>query len=190
MLNRRHFLMCAGGALLAPAAFAGGGAPAEVRPGDIVFRRGPASDAITKIILRWSPRDGGGRWSHAGVVTADLDASVVHAMPAVGSYVEPWRVFSSPAQGESVAVLRLRDEDAAGRLSEAAQALAGRRFDDELRLSDGGERLYCTELVWRAMNAAGIETNPAMISARPFYAEKIIHPDSLFDCVLGTASVV
>ena len=192
-MRRRDFLAFAASAAACASAGAGAGAAggiADVKPGDIVFRRGLDSDVITQTILKWSPRASGGRWSHAGVVTTDLSASVVHAMPAAGSYIEPWESFSSPRQSAGVAIVRLRDAELAGAIAEAAQALAGRLFDDKLLLSDGGERLYCTELVWRATKNAGFELRPAMISAWPFYPEKIIHPDSLFDALENVADVV
>lgn len=176
-LERRALL----GALLcgaaAPAlAFGTDAASGLLRAGDVVFRLG-TQNSITELIVRYSPLPAARRrWSHAGVVVAPTrggGALVAHALEA-GVVLETFEVFRS--ESRAVGVLR-GPAEAAQTVALTASSMLGRPFDDRLSLTDDGERIYCTEMLKRALAAAGVRVGWTLNDV-PFFSEDVLHPDS------------
>lgn len=125
------------------------------RDGDVVFFSAPG--------VFWA--DSASRWSlpeyrhgHVGIAVATAHGlRVVHAK---GSPIQAnARVVSEPlpvflAEARSVSVFRPHAQSAAGGVASAALAYSsiGTSFDSEFSL-ETADRLYCTELVWRALSA-------------------------------------
>lgn len=154
---------------------------AAVRPGAVVARRGLESDPITRAVLFGQ---GGGQWSHVGVAVQLIPEGPIYiesAMPGAGTKLENPDVFFSAEQASSGEVLLIPAEKVVA-VQDAAKALLGRPFDDDLRLDDGGEKLYCTELVALALLAAGV-INELPTRTVPFLPQKIITPDDLVAAV-------
>jgi len=150
---------------------------AAVRPGAVVARRGIESDPITRAVLFGQ---GGGQWSHVGIAVQLIPEGPIYiesAMPGAGTKLEKPEVFFSAEQASSGDVL-LMPAEKVDSVQDAAKALLGRPFDDDLRLDDGGEKLYCTELVALALLAAGV-INSLPTRTVPFLPQKIITPDDL-----------
>jgi hypothetical protein len=132
------------------------------RDGDIIFRRGVSveSEAIMAV-------DGGGAYSHAGIVKfVDGQPQVIHvtANEPPGSpnvtRIEPLAQYLEPARASAAAVYRVRNADRqfiAGALSTADGYVKARiPFDSAMDLNSAGA-MYCTELVWRAYREAGLD---------------------------------
>lgn len=163
-MRRRLGAVLAAGCIAAGAALARVPAPAPtaagtalhwpLRAGDVVLRQG---DGIwSELFARANPRDR--RFSHAGVVVrADGAWQVVHAQADdLGRdgrvRRDDWAAFVAGARG--VALLRADAPGAGARVAAAALALHADRapFDFDFSLADA-RALYCTELVWLALNA-------------------------------------
>jgi hypothetical protein len=143
--------------------------PTALQEGDLVFRQG--RDAVSGAVLAL---DAEARYSHVGLLVRRAGAWVViHSLPAAfpgdrdGVRMDPLQTYISPQNARTAAVYRLRAargsvQQAVHRAVMAARSLhethAG--FDGDFDLRDG-ERLYCTELVWRAFRAAGVDLAPA-----------------------------
>lgn len=98
------------------------------------------------------------RNGHAGIVTRGAAGAlgVVHAggSPVQGAAKVRW--VSLPEfmrEADRVEVLRPRDAKLALRSAAIAAGYQGLTFDADFTL-DSADRLYCTELIWRAMSAA------------------------------------
>jgi hypothetical protein len=150
--------------------------------GDLVFRRGRDMMAATVLAA-----DRAARFSHVGLLLhVDGRAMIVHAVPSEedrdgGVVIEPLAAFLAPDRASDYAVYRVRALDNAGRrrLTERALAMVGRPFDFELRWSDDG-RLYCSELVLKALEAAGFNLRPGLPTVQTvMMPEPAIAPDSL-----------
>lgn len=132
-----------------------------VEVGDLIFRR--TTGLIGTIVLA---SDRASEFSHVGiVVSVSPVASVVHAEPG-GSRQEKGGVervslaaFAAAPQvtGAAIYRLRTRNAEASQRAVEWALYQARRHtpFDGALNLSDT-TAVYCTELVWRAYQKAGV----------------------------------
>ena len=154
---------------------------AAVRPGAVVARRGLESDPITRAVLFGQ---GGGQWSHVGIavqLNPEGPIYIESAMPGAGTKLEKPDVFFSAEQASSGDVLLIPAEKVVA-VQDTAKALLGRPFDDDLRLDDGGEKLYCTELVALALLAADV-INELPTRTVPFLPQKIITPDDLVAAV-------
>jgi len=139
----------------------------EPRSGDLLFRRGRSF--LSRAVLA---TDAGGAFSHVGlVVETEEGLAVVHTVPGSGSGEgplegrggargEPLAAFLAPTKAEAAALYRIAGEDPDIARKAAIEALGYARdrvpFDDDFALEDGG-RLYCTELVWTAFRAAGVD---------------------------------
>jgi len=133
-----------------------------LRPGDIVLRRG--RDAVSAVVLA---ADSGSRYSHVGIIVPiGRLLGVAHALPEDAAHpegrvlVEPIGEFLSPEKASELAVYRLREHpretaDQASRLA-LRYVHERRRFDGDFNL-ETPERLYCSELVWRAFQEAGVD---------------------------------
>ena len=137
--------------------------PLELRPGDLVFRRGQGI---------WSGQFAGlssreTRFSHVGVVWAvDGEVKIVHAEASEwtghGRVRETtWRGFFEDAGARECAVFRFDGPpETAMRLAERAHERIGVPFDSGFDLSETN-RLYCTELIAVALaEATGADGSP------------------------------
>ena len=157
---------------------------AAARPGDVVFRRGRS--LVSRAVLTG---DRGAAFSHVGIVARRGGALVVvHATPGADAAVpepvrvEPLAAFFARASAEAGALRRPRDPALGRRAARAALRLAsGRTFDAALDLGTD-DRLYCTELVWKAYREAGAD----LTGGRFDYAGGLLHdgpmvfPSTLF----------
>jgi hypothetical protein len=140
--------------LLAMSGCAAAAPPGELRDGDIVFH---ASQSSQSDALR---RATGSTYTHMGVVFFENGSPVV--LEAVGPVkFTPLEDWIQRGVDRRYVVKRLANRDAlspveAARLKAAAVRYLGRPYDSFFKWSD--ERIYCSELVWKAYkNALGIE---------------------------------
>lgn len=159
----------------------------EVRPGDIVLRRG--RDAVSAVVLASDPDS---RFSHAGMLARVGGLlGVVHALPAEAAHpkgeviVEPLASFLSPADASEYAVYRLKAPPGSQTAEVASLhalrfAREHRRFDDQFSLATSS-RLYCSELVWRAFLEAGVDLVDGHFRhlAIPIGSREFVLPSSL-----------
>ncbi len=126
----------------------------ELRDGDVVFHasKSSQSDAIRRAT--------GSRYTHMGVVFLENGSPVV--LEAVGPVkFTPLEDWIQRGVDRRYVVKRLANRDAlspadAARLKAAAVRYLGKPYDSYFEWSD--ERIYCSELVWKAYkNALGIE---------------------------------
>lgn len=125
------------------------------RPGDLLFK--PADIALaTRIAARWS--DGDERFGHVGIIGA-TDADTVWVIHADSGTAERGgavkRVTLAEFMSDTASVGHFRpdwDGVARDRAVAYAETALGLPFDRGFSLETPG-RLYCTELVWRALNA-------------------------------------
>ncbi|MDR3527942.1 MAG: YiiX/YebB-like N1pC/P60 family cysteine hydrolase [Rhizomicrobium sp.] len=135
----------------------------DLRPGDVVFVTLPGA-FWARLASRWSlPQY---RHGHVGmVVTTGDDPFVVHASgnPAqTDAKVVRVRLKEFARGAQRLDVFRPNDAAAALRAAQAADEFALRavKFDTEFSL-ESRDRLYCTELIWRALNSGyGRDTVP------------------------------
>lgn len=143
--------------------------PAVLQEGDLVFRQG--LDAVSGAVLALDPEP---QYSHVGIL-AKRDGAwvVIHSLPSDaaagdpgGVRVESLQAYLAPANARAAAVYRLREAGTAapGQALRAVRAALGfsaaqAPFDGDFDLRDH-RRLYCTELVWLAFRAAGVDLAP------------------------------
>ena len=149
------------GAAPSRAARAGTLAAAALAHGDLIFRSGTSLDSrLIRVVDRAS------RYSHVGMVDlSDGVVHVVHIEPGnddVDGHVrrEPLRDFLGDEKASGYAVYRVSGADD-GRAAAAVRAAldyqaAGVTFDRRFDLETPAT-MYCTELVWRAYLAAGLD---------------------------------
>lgn len=138
------------------------------RPGDIVFLNGTSFRSRIVRLLQGYSTD----YSHVGLVVIDTGVPfVVHADPSKGAVVKQrWDTIITPGQISGGALYRLRRADQA--TLDLACLLARRYacealpFDQDFDLKTG-DRLFCTELVWRAYRAAGVDLCPDAETEHP-----------------------
>lgn len=142
-------------ALLALAVACGPASAVELRDGDIVFHT--SRSAQSKAIQRATDSP----YSHMGIVFLHRGEPMVLEAVATVRYT-PFNLWIARGEGGRYAVRRLRDADAEltperiAALRRAAEAHLGRPYDLWFEWSD--ERIYCSELVWKAYREAlGIE---------------------------------
>jgi hypothetical protein len=131
--------------------------------GDLLFRRGRS--LVSRAVLA---ADGSGEYSHVGLVSVVAGrAWVIHATPPEepddrgGVVVEPASVYLARERASAAALYRPLDRRAAVVAERVARGFARARlpFDAAFDLRTARE-LYCTELVWRAYRAAGVDLAP------------------------------
>ena len=152
-----------------------------VQPGAVVARRGLDSDTITQAVLLGQ---GGGKWSHVGIalqLIPDGQIYIASAMPSAGTKLEKPEVFFDERQASNGAVIPT-PIDKSEAVQNAVKSMLGRPFDDQLRLDDGGQKLYCTELVALALQQAKVIKN---LPTRSIFSREIITPDDLVAAVEG-----
>ncbi len=137
--------------------------PSALQSGDIVFIRGISFRSGVVRLLEGAGSD----YSHVGLVVIESGRpSVIHADPSSNPandrvVTESWFALIAPTRIRGATVFRLAD-----RYTRAAPATAARvalgfarealPFDHDFDLHTS-QKLYCTELVWRAYVAAGID---------------------------------
>ena len=138
--------------------------PDGIRSGDVVFIRGKSIRSVVVRLLEGSSHD----YSHVGLVVLENGRPfIIHADPSQDITTdrvikEPWDAVISPKHITAAAIFRVADPSAADRLGIQASTVAQQfwrdalPFDHEFDLTTP-ENLYCTELVWRAYMAAGID---------------------------------
>jgi permuted papain-like amidase YaeF/Yiix C92 family enzyme len=149
----------------------------RLRDGDLLFRTG--RDMTSRIVLAQSSDS---RYSHVGmVIVQDGRPLVLHAVPTGGVVLQTLAYFAAPERAAEVAALRPTALGDLGRVALRAYALAqvGKPFDDELAYSEDS-RLFCTELVMKALAKAGIDADTPVPRVRvPLHDEAIPTPDDL-----------
>lgn len=135
------------------------------RTGDLLFRRsrGLLARAVLAADVEGST---GGRYSHVGLIRVTAAGPVViHTLPpGVGeggrAVAEPLADFLAPRSTVAAALYRPHGAAAERRLTAVETALGyvrqGVPFDGRFDLATS-DALYCTELVWAAYRAAGID---------------------------------
>ena len=150
--------------------------------GDLVFRAGRDMSARLVLTQGESPR-----FSHVGVVIRrDGDLFVVHAVPGSeasqgGVLVEPLTQFVSPKAAAGIGYYRIKglQKEAAQKLRSYALSQIGKPFDLDFQYSDDAS-VYCTELVLKAVSAAGVELAQSIRSVRIMTIhEQVFPPDYL-----------
>lgn len=136
---------------------------AAFESGDLLFRRGRGRESW--FITRLYPRS---PYSHVGIVVVqDRGISVVHVVPGQHTVIEePVESFLSSQNTVKASLYRLRDENLSSlsldiqidRVIAAARRYVRERigFDDAFDIHNA-DKLYCTELVWRAYLAGGVD---------------------------------
>mgnify|MGYP003788599063 CR=1 FL=1 len=160
--------------------------------GDIIFRRG-RSLVSTLVLLndRESP------FSHTGIVALeDGIPYVIHAVPG-----EPGKngeelvkrdlltEFLSPEKAAQFAVFRLKNDDPEAVFQAAAAAekyYQNRLAFDKAFSIRSDDRLYCTELVWKAYLSAGLNLtgNRFARTNASFIADSLILPGHILNSPL------
>lgn len=109
-----------------------------------------------------------GDYSHVGIIVIERgQAFIIHANPSDDSRTdrvikEPWHAVISPRRITDAAIFRLADVTTARTVGFVAAGVAHQferealPFDHDFDLFTP-RKLYCTELVWRAYMAAGID---------------------------------
>jgi cell wall-associated NlpC family hydrolase len=134
--------------------------PESLRSGDIIFRRGPSVESEALMTM-----DHTANFSHAGIVLRERDrAFVIHVVTGEGgpniTKLEPVYEYLRTDRATAAIAYRIVDENPS-RISqavEAAREYVERQvpFDTAFDLTSDNA-LYCTELVWRAYQKAGID---------------------------------
>jgi len=131
---------------------------ARWRSGDVLFLNGTSLRSRAVRLLQGYTTD----YSHVGIVVVDEGVPfVIHADPAAGKVIKQrWDAVIRSGQVSGGAVYRVRGADA--RATAAACAVARQHaredapFDNDFDLRTV-DRLFCTELVWRAYRSAGVD---------------------------------
>lgn len=150
--------------------------------GDIVFRRGRD---ITSDLVMSAGQDS--RFSHAGVIVRrPAGVHVIHSTPPElgslgGVVVETLAEFAAPKQAADIGFARVKGISQKGRekIAKFAHGQIGKPFDTELLFSTP-EKIYCTELVVKAIGNAMPEGHAGFKSIRvPVIPEEVFTPDDL-----------
>jgi hypothetical protein len=132
----------------------------SLRSGDIIFRRGPSLESEVLMSM-----DGAADFSHVGVVLRERDETfVIHVVTREGgpdvTKREPIHDYLRADRATAAMAYRLIDDNPS-RIAHAVEA-AGEYverqapFDGDFDLTSE-HALYCTELVWRAYQSAGVD---------------------------------
>ncbi len=156
--------------------------PMELMDGDLVFRTG--RDVMARLVLSQGKSP---RFSHVGVIVKQNNqALVIHAFPhddttRGGVQMEPLSLFVSTKNASDVGFYRVRHIEVGSRQKIHNYALqqVGKPFDDEFQFSDDSH-FYCTELVLKALAAAGIDLSQTTQHINVLtLAEPVFPPDHL-----------
>lgn len=138
--------------------------PGKIRSGDVVFIRGKSFRSAVVRLLEGSNRS----YSHVGLVVLENGLPfIIHADPEHDATTdrvikEPWDAVISPKRITAATIFRVVGSSTADRLGIQASTVAQQFWRDELPFDHEfdlttPQKLYCTELVWRAYMAAGID---------------------------------
>lgn len=134
-----------------------------LKPGDLIFRRG--NGLTSRIVLAADRR---AAYSHVGIVYLGAGGPhVIHAVPGATLEqpsplrVEPLAQFTGGRSVLALSIRRLTAAQGTAVAEHAAQralafAQAALLFDADFSLQSL-DKLYCTELVWRAYQEAGLD---------------------------------
>jgi hypothetical protein len=151
---------------VAIAGFAAAEAPYALQEGDIVFNSGTGEQADA---IRGAT---GSTYTHCGVVFRENGRLVVlEAVQPVR--VTPVEAFQKRSQPGTFHARRLKSPPAAAGIEKAkawGKQQLGRDYD--VRFQWGGDKLYCSELVWKAYEQAGVK----LCEPRRFHDYKLDHP--------------
>ena len=156
----------------------------NVQSGDLIFRAG--NGVAGGFLESTDPET---KYSHVGLVVIQQESPfVIHASLTGDSnggkvMLDSLETFLARDQATAVAVYRPRDEETI----ESAIAIAKNYVEEEIPFDSGfdlsdSERLYCTELVWRAYQEAGLDLVEAEFDtiSNPFLShDEYILPSSL-----------
>ena len=149
---------------------------AEMRDGDLVFVKSTSWRA--RVVSWFGGREE--RFSHVGILLWKYGRPhIIHAAPEGGSVVlEELSTFLRRATFTEAGVFRLRDtaDEGIHRAVVAAEEFAVDRvpFDRDFSL-DTIDRLYCTELIIRAFESAGVE----LLESSRSKADNILLPSEI-----------
>ena len=155
--------------------------------GDLIFRRGLSF--ASRLVLLADPQP---LYSHVGLLLVNgSEALVIHVVPAQAAtdpapvQVEPLATFIDRQHTSAVSVMRVEHIQARHYAAQAAAAASGYArealsFDDQFDL-ESIDRMYCTELVWRAYLEAGIDLVDGVFPQfeTPFGTGSFLPPSSL-----------
>jgi hypothetical protein len=123
----------------------------DLKRGDIIFQTSSSSQSLAILLASKSV------FSHMGLIDFDRDGKPLVLEAIATTRATPLQDWIDRGVGRRVAVYRL-----AGLTEEQAQATAkearrhfGKSYD--LFFYNGEEQIYCSELVWLAYKAAGLE---------------------------------
>jgi hypothetical protein len=133
----------------------------QLHSGDLIFRSGMSHES--RMVRLMDPQSD---YSHVGLVDIEgQEVYVIHIEPALDSMGqamrrEPLAHFLDGQKANAFTIYRVNTADEEQRNGALAVALAFLKenvaFDQEFDL-DSVDALYCTELVWRAYKAVGID---------------------------------
>lgn len=153
--------------------------------GDIIFRRG--TDSVSKAVLAG---DESAHYSHVGLIVKQHEKIfVLHAIPAETKAerdevkIEPLSIFITPDRAIDIGVFRLRESTHTNEALKLVTAYAissiGHPFDFSFD-SQNDKHLYCTELVWKAYQVAGVQiVDPTRLISFPLLKSLIITPSAI-----------
>ena len=122
----------------------------DLRSGDVVLQTSTSPQSRAIQLATGSP------YSHVGIVeVAPRGTYVIEAIGRVSR--TPWMAWRARGDGGRVTILRPRgvDDRQISRVLSQARAFLGRRYDARFGWSD--ERIYCSELVYKAyLRGAGL----------------------------------
>lgn len=156
--------------------------PPSLLDGDIVFRRG--RDVLSRIALSY---DDSSRFSHVGmVVRTSGSIEVIHAIPsepavAGGVRIDPLALFIAAESAADAEFYRLDGLPVAKReeIRSFLFAAIGKPFDFQFKYSDDSA-FYCSELVVKALLAAGVDLSANLAWVSGFIlSEPTIPPDAI-----------
>ena len=138
--------------------------PGGVRSGDLVFIRGKSVRSAVVCLLEGSDR----AYSHVGLtVLEDGRPFIIHAEPAHDAasdrvMKEPWDTLVSPKRIAGATVFRVVTHTSGNALGILASNAAEQYWKEALPFDHDfdlmtSQKLYCTELVWRAYLTTGID---------------------------------
>jgi permuted papain-like amidase YaeF/Yiix C92 family enzyme len=138
--------------------------PDGTRSGDVVFLQGKTIRSVVVRLFEDSKRD----YSHVGIIVIESGgAFIIHANPGDDSRTdrvikEPWGAVISSRRITEAAIFRSAHAPTSRMVGAVVAAVAQQferdavPFDHDFNLTTP-QKLYCTELVWRAYMAAGID---------------------------------